>query len=73
LVISPHTFELATTSIAVDAAALALDPAVVVDGPFDEVELHPASTSAAIVRAPTAIVPIRMRPRVVTTDSSLHS
>jgi hypothetical protein len=47
-----------------------VDPAGVVDGPFDEVEPHPASTSAAVVRAPTAIVPVRMRPRVVTTNSS---
>jgi hypothetical protein len=70
LVISPHTFVLATTSIGRDPPALVEAPALVVDGPFDEVELHPASNSTAAASAPTAIVPVRMRPAVVTTNSS---
>jgi hypothetical protein len=49
-----------------------VDPALVVDVPFDEVELHPANSRVAVVSAATAIVPIRMPPRVVT-DSSLDS
>jgi hypothetical protein len=55
---SPHTFELATTETG--AAAL------VVDVPFDEVELHPANSRVAVVSVATVIVPIRMRPWVVT-------
>jgi hypothetical protein len=63
---SPHTFELATTLTEPDAAALAEDPALVVDVPFDEVEPHPANSRVAVVSAATVIVPIRMRPWVVT-------
>jgi hypothetical protein len=37
---SPHTFVLATTLTGPDAAALVVDPALVVDVPFDEVELR---------------------------------
>jgi hypothetical protein len=63
---SPHTFVLATTLTGPDAAALVVDPALVVDVPFDEVELHPANSRVAVVSAATVIVPIRMRPWVVT-------
>jgi hypothetical protein len=61
---SPHTFELATTETG--AVALVVDPAPVVDVPFDELELHPANSRVAVVSAATVIVPIRMRPWVVT-------